>query len=281
MNWPTTPAAMAQAQAAYAKQQEANTADFLSAEPDLSRDGFDLTGRLAESSLHRQFGEWQEPEGLEADEDMAVLRGLHDTALQRFKDMVGTIIAVRDDDDPSLNKEGRLKIAAKVIEPKLGELAQTVQREFTRVAEAIEQEEEQILQTVRKADALDISTFDGIRSYWRSDAAEKQRRMLMLPESLEGDAKCVVQSLDTQTLQALALAPAYMSGLTDRQHDAVRTALAVRMAPERIKRVRALRIGMAVTTQALQTLDRKAHKFVDFKRARALIEREAKRNATP
>lgn len=246
---------------------------FLRHEPDFTKDGFDLaTGRIAETKLRFEFGVWKETEGLEGDEDLGSLRSLHEMARKELSDMIDTFVSVRDDDDPTLNPAGRLKIAARTIEPKLERLAATAEREFTRINAEIEREEGEIARAMKVADAADAVMHDGIRRHWSGLDAVKRAASLN---------EHSIAQLDTVTLQALAApgVPHYLAGLTAEQQARARAELGRRLAPDRTRRVTALRDGKAVALQALSALDRKANRLLDFNRARQLIELEAQRAA--
>lgn len=264
-----------EAQRQYLLEKQASPTGFLRHVPSL-RDGFDMTtGKLHEPLLLAEFGEWQATPGLEGDQDLAVLEGLHGVARERFNEMARTLLDVAADDDPSLNADGRLKIAARIIEPKLTHLGELAQREIAKVDASIEREEAEIAKAVRVADPIDIAVHSDIRAHIRSLSGSKAAMT----------AHAAINSGDMQTMQAIASAPAYMTGLVvnggepHSAYIAVQDELRRRMAPDRVKRVEALRGGKARAIQALVALDRKANKFLDFKRARGLIEREAKRNA--
>ncbi|MBF6022862.1 hypothetical protein [Lysobacter niastensis] len=267
-------AQLVQAQEQYLRDKAASPTGFLRHVPTF-RDGYDMaTGKVFETLLKAEFGEWEDAKGLEGDDDLTVLRSLHTMAHERFGDMVNTFSQVAADDDPSLNADGRLKIAVRIIEPKLAKLAELAEREFARVDEAIKHDEAEIAKAVRVADPIDIAVHSDIRAHIRSLSGSKAAMA----------AHIAINSGDLQTLQAIASAPAYMTGLVvdGEPHSAylaVQRALQERMAPNHTRRVDALRLGKARALQALSALDRKANKFLDFKRARQLIEREVKRGA--
>lgn len=246
---------------------------FLRREPDFDKDGFDLaTGQTADTKLRLEMGIWREAEGLDGDEDLNALRSLHEMAGKELFGMIDALRDVRDEDDPSLNPDGRLKMAARILEPKLERLAATAEREFARVDAEIEREEAEIARSTKVGDAADAVMHDAIRRYWSEQDVAK--RVTALSEFGVG-------KLDTATLQALAApgVPPYLVGLTAEQQARARAELGRRMAPDRTRRVAALRDGKAVALQALSALDRKANRLLDFNRARQLIEIEAKRAA--
>lgn len=255
-------------QAQYLHDRDTDRLGFLRNRPSWDRDGIDLdTGRIS-MRVDMEFGKWEEPEELADDEDLRAVRALHQRARERFGEILETIKQVSSDDDPSLNAAGRLKIAAKVIEPKLLHLADVAKREVARVDEAIASEHEQIDRAMKPGDPSDIAVQGDIRRHWQTMSAEARTSRAIL-----------TKDMDTTTLQALATGPAYLSGLSDTLQARIRAELARRVAPERVKRAEALTVGKARAIQALTALDRRANRLIDFRKARALIEREAKRNA--
>ena len=266
--WPTTKAGWVTLQQSHQAKLNAPTA-FLKNVPGAGGkfDTINLDGRITMPTLwEAEFGKWEDVPGLEDDDDLAILKGLHTIAQERVVDMVQTFASVAADDDPSLNADGRLKIAAKVVEPKLTHLAGLAEREMGRVNESIKREQAEIEKASKTADPIDIALHDSIRRHWEGLDDKTRGKRLIEPSKL-----------DMQTLQALATGPAYLGGLSEPQQDRLRTELAQRVAPDRVKRVQALQMGKALSQQALAALDRKAHGWLDFKKARALIEREAKR----
>lgn len=263
---------LTRAQAAYLQRKAEDRAGFLKTRPEIGKDGFDLaTGALAPQLLEVQFGRWEETPGLEEDPELAVLQSLHAMARERFAAMVGTFIEVRDDDDPSLNADGRLKIAARILEPKLAELDRLAEREFERVGAEIRREEAEIGKAIRVADPIDIAVHGSIREHFKALGGA----------AAVGAIYGAMIAGDVGTLQAIATAPPYLSGLIGDSgkatHAKVQARLAELTAPERVKRVTALKLGLATASQAVQTLGRKADRLIDFKKARALNEREAQR----
>lgn len=215
-----------------------------------------------------EFGVWEQPEGMDSDTDLQVLQTIHTKAQDHLRDILGAIKQVRDDDDPSLNEAGRLKVLAKVVEPKLSAFAGQVETEFRRVDEAIEHERAEVFKEIRPTDANDIAIQADIRQHV-ARLTDDKRNAMVNPIS--------VRSLDMATLQALALAPAYLSKLLPSQHERVVQALAEKTSPGRMARINALRDGRDRAFKAITTLDKYANQLIDFKKARALAEREAKR----
>jgi hypothetical protein len=245
--------------------------DFLSAKPSFG-DGFDPgSGKFMEPVIRVQFGDWQDIGEPDGDADLAALKSVRDQAEKQHRGMFETIVAVANDDDPSLNADGRLKVAAKILEPKLRVLAEVAEREFARANAAIEQEQAKVARAVRVADPLDIAVHSDIR-------AHLQR---LDPSARTAVVTMAVHDGDVRTLQAIATAPAYLSGLKEdgagQLYQRAQEALATRMAPNETRRISRLRQGLAMSAQAVSVLDRTAKKLIDFNKARTLIEREAKR----
>lgn len=256
--------------------------EFLSGAPDAAKDGFDLGGRTQSAAVNRYYGKWDIEAG--NDDDLKVLATLHSGALDTVQEVFAAINAVAVDEDPSLNSAGRLKIAAQVIEPKIARMNQSVSAHLGRIDEVIAAEEGEVRKATRVVDPVDLASMDSIRSYWRSPEAEKARNLLTLPTDLTGSDEQAYRStaankLDTATLQALTLVPHYVSGLTERQHDYLQAVLEERVAPDRVKRVAALRKGKALVIQATTATESRANKFINFRKARELLEIEAKRQA--
>lgn len=263
-----TEASLQTDQATYLRKQADAPTAFMRSVPSFQEDGYDFeTGRTFNTRLSLEFGRWDDAND-DGDADVATLHALHDSAVAAFGDLVDTLHSVAEDDDPSLNAGGRLKIAARIVEPKLNALAERASVEVDRVAGEIERELAAMDEAARTRDAADAMLHDGIRRHWLAmDAAARA-------------AQCqFADRLDDDSLRALATGPAYLSGLTDKQQARLRTELAGRVAPERMQRVNRLRRGLALVAQATSALDAKANKFLDFTKARALIEREAARNA--
>lgn len=221
-----------------------------------------------------QLGEWEQPAGMEGDPDLAILQALHALALDRYDGMVDTLAQVRADDDPSLNDDGRLKIAAQIVEPKLAKLAELAEVQIGKVDASIAAVEGEIGAAVRQAQPVDIAVHADIRAHLRTLGGSRAVAAVY----------AAINARDIQTLQAIATAPAYLSGLST-EHNAhvayehVSSALRTHLAPEQCKRLEALRIGKARALQALSALDRQANARIDFKKARQLAEREAARKS--
>lgn len=238
---------------------------FLREYPDLQSVGFNLrTGMVSQTFPLITFGRWEQPEGLEADTDLGVLRSLHERAVGTWRGMAQSLQDISDDDDPALNDAGRLKTAAEVIKPKLDELQAVAESELARVDQAIAQEEAAVAASLRPADPALAALHSDIRAHWKATKAE-ERSGLMLG-ILQG-------TIDDDTLTAIATAPGYMTGISADLHDKARALLAKRLAPERVKRIDALRVGKARALQALTGLQRTAGQLIDFKKAAQLAEK--------
>jgi len=257
---------MAAAQAAYAKRQEVE--GFMRHRPDFSKDGFDLdTGKVYETGVRLFFGEWQEGELDRTDSDVAVLRAIHTRAQSRWRDMIDTVQAIRKDDDPSLNADGRLKIAARMLKPKLEEVEGLHQRESERIDGVIAEAERELDASIRATDPVSTAGAGEIRSYFRS-----------LPDNKRSEAvHKAIRAGDIETLRALATMPAYLSGLTDDMQRKAHEAAALLMAPDRVARIAALRNGQILAERAVREYGKRVRRLIDFNKAAALIEREAKR----
>lgn len=242
-------------------------AAFLREEPDLRSAGFNLrTGMLSQTFPVTAFGRWEQPEGLDDDTDLAVLRNLHERAVGEWREMAQTVVDVYADPDPSLNEAGRLKIAARVVKPKLDQLAEVAAEQLAKVDQAVQAEEAAIAAALRPTDPAAAALHADIRAHWKAAKTEGERNQLILG-ILQG-------SIDDDTLAALASAPAYLSGMTADLHAKARTLLAQRRAPDRVRRVEALRLGKARALQALSALDSTANRLIDFRKAAALAEKE-------
>lgn len=242
-------------------------AAFLREDPDLQSAGFNLrTGMLSQTFPVTAFGRWEQPEGLDDDTDLAVLRNLHERAVGEWREMAQTVVDVYADPDPSLNEAGRLKIAARVIKPRLDQLAEVAAEQLAKVDQAVQAEEAAIAAALRPTDPAAAALHADIRAHWKSAKTEGERNQLILG-ILQG-------SIDDDTLAAIASAPAYLSGMTADLHAKARTLLAQRRAPDRVRRVEALRLGKARALQALSALDRTANRLIDFRKAAALAEKE-------
>lgn len=82
-----------------------------------------------------------------------------------------------------------------------------------------------------------------------------------------------------ETLRALATMPAYLSGLTPDQQRKAREKASLLLAPQRVARIAALRDGQIMAERAVLEYTKRVRGLIDFNKAAALIEREAKRNA--
>lgn len=269
---------LAQQQAQYLAAKAADRTGFLKAMP-TTGDGFDLTlGRAAPETLQNTFGPWIDEDsiqgprldltGLDDDRDLASLQGLHSLAVKGFLDMVETFAQVRDDDDPTLNVDGRLKVAARIIEPRLNSLATLAERELATVDKRLDAERSDLDKAMGATDPSIAPMLDSIRRHWEGKGDAWRSKQAGAPDRL-----------DDATLQALATGPAYLTGLSDQQQARVREEWASRRAPDTLRRIAALERGRTAALRAITTLSKKADKFLDFKKARALIEQEAQRNA--
>lgn len=242
-------------------------AAFLREDPDLQSAGFNLrTGMLSQTFPVTAFGRWEQPEGLDDDTDLAVLRSLHERAVGEWREMAQTLVNIYADPDPSLNEAGRLKIAARVIKPRLDQLAEVAAEQLAKVDQAVQAEEAAIAAALRPTDPAAAALHADIRAHWKAAKTEGERNQLILG-ILQG-------SIDDDTLAALATAPAYLSGMTADLHAKARALLAQRRAPDRVRRVEALRLGKARALQALSALDSTANRLIDFRKAAALAEKE-------
>lgn len=263
------------AQADYLERKAADPTAFLTRRPDFTRDGFDLdTGKVAETSIRMHFGEWQPSELDDQDGDIAILRAIHTRAQTRWRDMIETLQAVRSDDDPSLNADGRLKVAARMLAPKVAEIEGLHQRETERIRGEVEREDAEIAKAMKQADPSDLALHADIRKRVH-DMGDK--RDLFVRKAIERG--------DLLSLQAVATAPAWMSGLDMGDDGAVeayhlaREAVARAMAPDRYARATALRNGLLLADRGVKEYTRRARALINFPRANALIEREAQRQA--
>lgn len=244
-------------------------AAFLREEPSLQSAGFNLrTGLVSSTFQISAFGRWEQPEGLDDDTDLAVLRSLHERAVSEWREMAQTVVDVYSDDDPSLNEAGRLKTAARVIKPRLDRLAEVAAEQLAKVDQAVQAEETAIAAALRPTDPAAAALHADIRAHWK---AAKKADGTMPAELTLGILR---GSIDDDTLAALATAPAYLSGMTADLHAKARALLAQRRAPDRVRRVEALRLGKARALQALSALDGVANRLIDFRKAAALAEKE-------
>lgn len=270
---------LAAMQDAYLKTKASAPYAFLREPLSLERQGYrpDVAGTsqgaFSERVLGERFGAWPEAPELETDEDFKALKALRTSAETTWRGVIGTIEQVRADDDPTLNNDGRLKILGRVIEPKLEELARTAEREIARVQETIGQVDADITKAIRVVEPVDLAAHDAIRRFWKEQASAKEvtvaKTVLGSPvlSDIEGDR------IDTQTLQALAGAPHYLSGITPAQQARARDLLARRMAPALVKRRDGLNAGLTVAAQALTALHEHVNRTIDLKKARQLRER--------
>lgn len=265
---PNANAGLAAAQADYLARKAADPAGFMTRRPDFSKDGFDLdTGRVAETSLRLSFGEWQGSDLDGKDSDLAILRGIHDRAIAHWRDLPDMLRQVRDDDDPTLNTDGRLKIAAQVLGPKLKALEDLRDRELSRIKAEVEREEAEVDRTIRAVDPVSQAGAGEIRTYLRGLDDDKRNAAVHR----------AMQDGDMETLRAVATMPAYLSGVTEGQHRRAREAVALHLAPERVARIAALSNGALLAQRAVGEYTRRTRALIDFNKAQALIEREAKR----
>ncbi len=253
---------------AYNESKASAPYGFLRQRPSFGTAGYEPSGKKGEPGkfteplLRVEFGDFDiEDTG---DADIPVLRMLHAQAEATFRSTIDTIEAIQQDDDPTLNNDGRLKALGKVVEPKIASLATMAEREIAKAATNADDLRRQIEKQAKVADPLDIGTHDSIRRFWleKVDIAGK----------VTGTSFGLAE-LDLQTVQALGTAPHYLSGLTAEQHARVREELARRVAPDLVQREAAIRTGILKAANALQVLDRKVNKLVDLKRARQLSDR--------
>lgn len=236
---------------------------FLKQLPDRVADGFDTDGQVYDDRIRFAFGQW-DIEAADADEDLGVMRSLHSRAIDEFKGMAQTIASAKADED--LTPTGRLKMVARLVEGRIDSLASTAERELARVDERIAREEAALMTTAKVTDPAQAVLHDSIRRHIAEHGLQ--------PGSVkEGGYQTALQGADTETLLAIASAPAYLSGLDAKTYEKVRRELAERLAPERVQKIATLRTGKHRALQALSALHTKAHRFVDFKRARELAER--------
>ncbi|MGY3265165.1 hypothetical protein [Lysobacter sp. HA35] len=247
------------------------TTAFMATQPTFG-DGFDVrTGVVIEPVVHAAFGEFPEMPEFDGDEEVGALRELHSRALTQFRDLVTALHTIAKDDDPSLNDAGRLKVAARMVAPKLEELAAVAQSEFERIDAAIAAEQDTIGRESRRADPIDIGLFPEIRSHLRS----------LGPAKAMAEVYRMLERWDVAGIQAVATASPYLCGLQgaagEDVHQLARQRIAQIKASVHVRRKEALQHARSITTQALSALDAKANKFIDFKRAKGLHERETKR----
>lgn len=287
MTFPTNPEAMLAAAAKHAKDRTA----FMAHVPDAATDGIGLDGSEAPHKLGLTFGRWiDQPQlqegpgaalddaetgyrydltGLDADDDLGALKSLHGLALSTYREIVGALRQVRDDPDPSLNHDGRLKIAARVMQPKLDRIAEVAERELARTEQAVEVEMDAIAAECKAATPEQLPVHSDVRAHFKGLKDSERQRELSL----------AIASGDRTTLQALTAGPAYLGGLTPSQHGQAQEALAWLVAPDRVRRVNALRAGQGVAAGAVARLQKQSAKFLNFDRARELLAHEARRQA--
>ena len=258
----------AKSRAPYGFLREPLSATVQGYEPDPTGAG---QGRFNELRESIRFGEWQDAPELESDEDYRALKTIHGAARQTWRGIVGLIEQVQADKDPTLNNDAKLKILGRVIEPKLEELAGATQRELSRVDGALAALREQMEQAQREADPVGVAVHAEIRAHWKANADAPDIRLakaqLRMGAEL-GDGS----GIDTQTLQALATGPAYLSGLTPAQHDRAKALLAERLTPSLVAKASALQRGREAAEKAVAGLEGLVHRTVDMDRARKLRE---------
>jgi len=235
-------------------------AEFLKALPDPVSDAFDLKGRVYDDRIRFAFGQWD----VEAsdDADVRAMASLHERAVGEFRAMAQTVASVYADDDPALNSAGRLTLTAGIVGERIQSLTASAERELDRVQARIAGEEAQLNATYRAAEPAQAVLHDAIRRHVKENGLD--RLALARGET------------DTDTLQAIAGGPAFLSGLDQEQHARVCKLLAERTQPERVQIIAQLRKAKFRAVQAIAALDRKAGKFIDFKRARALAAKARK-----
>ena len=270
MNFPENPAGLAAAQAQYLARKENDPAGFMTQRPDWGKHGFDVdNGKVFEAVGQARFGQWEDSDLDGKDADLAILRGIHDRAVGQWRGLPDTLRAVRDDDDPTLNTDGRLKVAARILEPKLKALEDLRDRELPRIAAEAEREEGEVDKVMRDMDPAAVAAGGEIRTYLRG-LNDSKRNLAVLRALQDGDV---------ETLRAIALAPVYLSGVTAEQHQRARETVSAKLAPERVARITALRNGAVLARRAVDEYTRITRSLIDFRKAGALIERENKRNA--
>lgn len=248
-------------------------AGFMRENPGIETVGFDLaTGNLSQNRERLLFGDWEEAEGFEADADLGVLRSLRDRAVGEWRGMAQTLLAIADDDDPALNDVSRLKTAARVIKPKLDALIEAAQGELARVDASIADEETAVAAALKPADPAVAALHSDIRAHWKAAYDAQRANGGGVPAELA--LGILKGTMDDDTLKAIATAPPYMTGMSEDLHSKARALLAARVAPDRVKRINALRTGKARALQALSALDRTANRLIDFNQAAKLAEKE-------
>lgn len=229
-------------------------------------------GRFSELGERLRFGEWADEEDMEADEDYRAMKTIHEAARKTWRGIVGTIEQVQADKDPTLNNDGKLKILGKVVQPKLEALAQTAERELARVDASLDQVAGEITKAQRVVDPVDLAVHADIRRYWKDHADSPDVRQAKAHLLVDGKLGDTGQGVDTQTLQALVNAPAYLSGLTTVQHNRAKALLAKRMTPDLVKRGEALVRARSTAAKAVQTLEGLVNRTINLTRAKQLQE---------
>ena len=243
---------------------------FLRADPVLIRDGFDLSSGAVSNTWRRlNVGEFETPDDMADDPDLGVLRNLHKRAGDEHRALAETLAAVYADDDPALNTAGRVKLAARLVTPKLEELAAVATRELDQVDARIGQEEAELAKSLKPTDPATGALHSDIRGYWLAESQKPSTTRSLISPIITGE-------IDDDTLFAVATAPAYMSGISPRLHEQARELLAQRLAPDRARRITALKVGKQRAVMALSALDGVVKRLVDFKRAEELSAKERK-----
>lgn len=218
--------------------------------------GFDLrTGNY--SSIWQRINMGTFPEGGEGDEDVGVLRNLHERAGRTHREMAEAIVGLYADGD--LDNDTRLLLAGKVVAPKLAALAESAERELGKVDERIAKEEAELSAALVPTNAALAVMHEGIRAHVREHGVNLTQ--------LHRD------ELDDDTLAAVATAPAYLSGMSPDTHKLAREQYAKRVARDRVERIARLKSGKHVALQALQALDTTARHLIDFEKAGQLDEK--------
>ena len=247
-------------------EREARTS-FLRKSPDMQSAGFNLaTGGISPLFSRIRFGEWEEPAGeMSADQDVSVLRSLHERSVSTWREMAQTLQEVHDDDDPSLNAAGRLKLAAKIVGPKLQQLMKVADQELAKVQARIDDEEAKVQGVIRDRARDDATLHDSIRRHVYENGVN-------LTAVAQG-------KLDLDTLCAIGSAPAYLSKIDGTSYRMVREQLAERIVPEQSQRIKALQLSKARALQAVTTVDNLAKSLIDFDKAAELSIRERQRDS--
>lgn len=224
-------------------------------------------GTFIEPVLKARFGEWDI--AANDDEDLVALERVHASCVRTWRATVEAIEQVRTDDDPALNADARLKIVAQLVEPKMQRLATEAAAELERAEGSLATVRADIGKVCRIADATDLSVHEGIRAHLKSLGGGL---------SIAAVAQAIADR-DALTLQAVAVAPHFMSGLpapgadVNEWHAKACAALAELKAPALVARASQLEAGIAKDVQALKTLNQFANRTIDFKKAQKLRER--------